>query len=266
MRHIPATAIFLSLAIAGAGCHASIQHLPPSEATSERFVQKNYEIGKTAQAFIGEPMVRVKDYTLTRSRAPTVTASKSGIIRGGPISISITEGMELPVIGVTEALEVESSAPLNLGGQHKHERTEIPAAGEVSRNRYYYVALVPLANLKLLISEEGTVHTNVLNSADNVIMAYTFKPEPPDITFERKMVEQVSTKAGFTNFELIYTGKSDKTLTLVYREYTPDNIARPAFSQNLIYEADAKMLRFKAMQIEVLAATNEKIAYRVLTE
>lgn len=56
------------------------------------------------------------------------------------------------------------------------------------------------------------------------------------------------------------------SLFFVYREYTPDNTARPALSQNLTYEADAKIIRYRDVKIEVLSATSETIDFRVLKD
>jgi hypothetical protein len=50
---------------------------------------------------------------------------------------------------------------------------------------------------------------------------------------------------------------------MLYREYTPDNLARPAFYQNLTYPKDSSYVRFKQLKIKVNAVTNELIKYIV---
>ena len=66
--------------------------------------------------------------------------------------------------------------------------------------------------------------------------------------------------------ELIYSGKNDISLNVTYREYTPDNLARTAFFQNITYQADAKQIRFKDFVIKIDDISNEKITYTVLED
>ena len=72
--------------------------------------------------------------------------------------------------------------------------------------------------------------------------------------------------AGFTNFELIYTGRNAQSLTFLYREYTPNDMAKPAFYQTLTYSADSKTLRFKKIRLGIDEATDERLVYRVLED
>ena len=67
-------------------------------------------------------------------------------------------------------------------------------------------------------------------------------------------------------YELIYTGCIADNLTMVYREYTPDDLARPAFFQNLTYNIKQKQIRFKNLLIEIILADNEKIVFNVLKD
>ena len=68
------------------------------------------------------------------------------------------------------------------------------------------------------------------------------------------------------NYELIYGGTDGKSLTITYREYTADDLARPAFYQNLVYESKKSRIRFKETVIEIHEATNEKIVYTVISD
>lgn len=47
------------------------------------------------------------------------------------------------------------------------------------------------------------------------------------------------------------------------REYTPDDLARAAFPQNLVYAKDTTTIRFKEIVIHVLEASNERMRYVV---
>lgn len=225
--------------IFGAGCSAHIRSLPPPKTTSERVVNKNYELGQPSSAYIGDPMIRVKDYVVTTSEAPVMKPSSSVVLTGGFVRIDISAEDELEIVGQTE-----------MNGQT------------------LLVLDVPRAPYQVLVTNSGKPTGTVLtdNNGQNVIMVYNFDINPPNTVFTRKTAESITSKAAFTNFEIIYTGKSDRALTLVYREYTPDDMARPAFTQNLTYDADAKSIRFKSMKIDVISATNERIEFRVAAE
>lgn len=64
--------------------------------------------------------------------------------------------------------------------------------------------------------------------------------------------------------ELIYSGRSRNTIEVSYREFR-GGLAAPAFFQNLKYDLDqSNILRFQQFTIEVVSATNESIAYKVI--
>ncbi len=58
-------------------------------------------------------------------------------------------------------------------------------------------------------------------------------------------------------------GISDKSMNLLYREYTKDNMAREAFFQNLTYPLATRTIRFKNIQIAVAEVTDDHIRYSV---
>jgi hypothetical protein len=65
--------------------------------------------------------------------------------------------------------------------------------------------------------------------------------------------------------ELVYSGSTQATLSLLYREFK-DNLARPAFTQDLKYDiARGSVIGFNGARFEVIEAGNTAIKYRVLT-
>ena len=88
--------------------------------------------------------------------------------------------------------------------------------------------------------------------------------EPADFRAEQTVETKVDTNKGYTNFELIYTGISGGVLRVTYREYSPDDLARTAFFQDLTYNVDQKNIRFRDMSIELAKATNELVSFKVL--
>lgn len=66
--------------------------------------------------------------------------------------------------------------------------------------------------------------------------------------------------------ELVYAGKSGTTIEVSYREFR-GGLAAPAFFQNLKYDlADSNIIRFQRFKIEVIAADNQTITYKILND
>lgn len=68
-------------------------------------------------------------------------------------------------------------------------------------------------------------------------------------------------------YELIYQGRDENVVRIAYREYT-DNLARPAFSQELTYTLNSggdTAVRFKDVSLAIHEAGNNQIVYTVQT-
>ena len=76
---------------------------------------------------------------------------------------------------------------------------------------------------------------------------------------------QITGDASGYKYELLYQGLDGNTLRVGYREYI-DNMARPAFAQELTYPTslDATAIRFKSVRVEVLSADASEITSRIL--
>lgn len=66
--------------------------------------------------------------------------------------------------------------------------------------------------------------------------------------------------------EMVYSGLAGTVVRALYREYT-DNLARPAFTQELQYDLGAdSVIAYKSIRVRVLAATNSALRYSVLSD
>tara|TARA_Y100001935_G_C17290390_1_gene502959 strand:+ start:761 stop:1453 length:693 start_codon:yes stop_codon:yes gene_type:complete len=86
----------------------------------------------------------------------------------------------------------------------------------------------------------------------------------PEVAYEE--AESIPTQSGGFKLELVYQGLTDNQIKVLYREYN-NNIARPAFTQNVEYELDndgESLIAFKGARIEVLEASSTEIKYRVI--
>lgn len=71
---------------------------------------------------------------------------------------------------------------------------------------------------------------------------------------------------------LTYTGKTESTIKIAYREFTGVNDrshARPAFALDLEYDilpTGATLTTYKDIQIEVIDATSSQIEFKVVSD
>ncbi len=214
---------------------------PAPERSTEHIVEKSYVIGKEASAFVGGTMARVKDYNVDK------------VTRRGAMHASTDFTLFYPIIG--PRVLIRTTDP-------------VPIVGTTERDgvTYRLVALPQVPTVKLLITEDGRFEGSGLGLGDSR-MGYNYTPSPPDVQLRPDTsTSTLNTKAGFINFEIVYSGVTKDSIRLHYREYTPNDLARPAFSQDLTYERDSPTIRFRNVLIRVIEATGERIRYIVLED
>ena len=88
----------------------------------------------------------------------------------------------------------------------------------------------------------------------------------PDPQLFVKATSPTTTQKGSFKCELLYNGISGNTIQITYREYV-DEMARPAFYQNLQYDlTEKKIIAFRSLKIEVISATNSEMIFQVLED
>jgi len=206
---------------------------------TDHVVNKNYELGVMKKTYVGEAMINVKDYYLSRFSAKSLS----------------------PNVDMT------------VGGLAYHAKDEYEILGTTVKAgiNYYLIGMRPSnpRNQLLLISENGEVDgKNIIRNPSLGIYqsGFRWKINPPDVKFTMQDITKTDTSQGYENYELIYTGKDNDALHITYREYSPEDLARTAFFQNLTYPADAKVIRFKEFKILVDEATSESITFKVVEE
>jgi hypothetical protein len=132
----------------------------------------------------------------------------------------------------------------------------------------YDIVDVPAGGKKvgiLITKDTGEVTGRLIQSPVPMFLYGKHLPTPagarftPEVEARKVGVDQV-------HYELIYSGMSGRTINLSYREFTTDGMARPAFTQELHYNADEPTLRFRNLQVGIRGATNEKLTYAVLAD
>jgi hypothetical protein len=233
-----------SLFITLSGCAHQIQRDAPVAKPASHVFQKTYTLGQAKTVSVGEALLQVKDYYVTKFGTSAVTPSEDFSVDGTLIHERFSVGQKLEVKGRVVIDNVEYSIAKFAG------------------NDYAYKAL--------LIKDDGTVHTKVGNYNPQVggliPMVYTYTITPATAKMERIEQEKVVTEKGYQNYELLYNGSDKNSMYFTYREFSPDGLARTPFYQNLTYEANSKTIRFKGFRINVLKSNGEEIKFIVVDD
>lgn len=117
-------------------------------------------------------------------------------------------------------------------------------------------AAVPATNSGIFVPNDKTKPAVIYH---RISSGYKYGAEPVALT--QAEIERWS-RDSFKR-ELVYSGISDNTISILYREYY-DNMARPAFSQDLKYDlSKGKTIGYKGARFEVISATNTELTYKV---
>ncbi|WP_243372587.1 hypothetical protein [Geotalea sp. SG265] len=229
---------------------------------------KNYTLGEPQSVHIGEPIIKIRDiYREFDENHPSVKGVCLEPSSDFSVSAKYTERF------IDRSLKVSGSS------QKQYPFNYVTKIN----NAEYSVFWIGGENGKdygLLFDDSGKIFTGYafVDNHDSSSM-YLLKDvvlDPANITM--KITKNSTPCSGFNNYdsdditigdnnlELVYGGINNVTISLMYREYTWNDLARPSFFQNLVYETGAKEIRFKDFKIEVLELSNEKIVYRVLED
>ena len=225
------------IALIFSGCTTMRPHIRPfmKAATTERVLNKNYELNQRLFAYVGQPIVRVKDYNIIKVTSQHMRASDNFVIAGETFGIRGNTNTDYTIYGDTV----------------------------VDGRAYTVIALTE--RFAALIGTDGSVGSKLLDRGD--IMYDEFKATPVTLRFSTTTKEEkIDTNSPFLNYELIYSGTDGESITIAYREYSRKDFARPAFHQNLVYKANEKKIRFKNTTLNIHEVTNEKIVFTVISD
>lgn len=206
--------------------------------------EKNYELGVETSAYVGQAMVRVRQYQ------STVTSTGSQFTSPVPISFN-------PLFGGERTFPAGTT--LNVWGMVQHEGAEYFALQIMEKDAQW---------IALLVDKSGHYSGTNFAIINRLVLpnGSQAKYSPESITFTRQTKESVSNSGAFVNYELVYSGTTKDSINLLYREFTADDLAKPAFSQSLVYAKDESTVRFRDLVLEVREATNEAIRFVVVSD
>jgi hypothetical protein len=222
----------VALLFTGVSC-VSVQPLPRASSYTERHYTKNYKIGELQSIYVGEEVIKFRDYYVVKTASNKLQASKDFLITGPNYSYSGAKGDLFPILGMSDGR---------------------------------YVIQFPGVNAGFFIDPSGKFLGNAFSLSDRSPLLSMFKVEPSDTRFPVITVTSIDTSRSFSNYEIVFTGRTKDSINFLYREYTPDDLAKPAFYQNLTYEPNTKFIRFRKFRIEIIEVGQERLTYRVLED
>ncbi len=214
--------------------------------------EKNYTVGMEKTVNVGDPVaIRRNFFYKEVERSDRVKASNDFEAQvkfpaTAPVVYRGQQGEELEVVGTT-TVDKKPCRIVSLGVA----RTGVPAGMLVSAETDQPVG-------------KG-VGVNAVGAWTTFTVSFSI--DRPDTRFPiLKRLEVVKDKP-YENWEIIFTGRVGENITLVYREFTPDDLAKPAFYQNLTYNLEKeKTFQFRKLRVEVLRVSNEAMTFKVLSD
>ena len=234
MNRVRYAILVATLAFAGCSSPQPVRYLTPTPVDSKHTFEKNYVIGEPRQAFVGEPIVRVKDYWQTLAVAEALAADRAFSLHIPFVDLPMPAGTRASVTGSTG----DSLRVVSIEGK--------------------------LQAFRFALNPDGTLHGRAMNQV-GAWMAWRASAEPA-VRFLPQQITSTDTTKGWSNFELVYGGRTGDAITVLYREYTPDDMARPAFTQTLTYALAEKTIRFRNIAMSVESADNQSITYVVTAD
>ena len=233
------------------GCGSFIDIRATNQTTKYyNLLDTNYVLGEKMSTFVGGSMIRVQDYYVTETTRYT------------PRKWIANKEFEATSRG---AVVVSSSG----GNDLFRER------GMVTYQGLEYTALTHSAfssnSYSFLIDSNGKpvgvvwpTNTNITsfsnaNFADDLFFTVA-------VESKAEIDRAIDEKKGIINYEIIYNGVSSNSINLTYREFSPNNLARSAFFQNLTYPVGSETIRFRDLRIQVHNADSERIEFTVLED
>ncbi len=216
-------------------------------ASTREVADKNYSIGHQEVASVGDTLIRVKNFSETVSRASAFKIPVALHIRAGMNSVQLGEGQEIPVMGT-----------------------------RVIDGRVYSIAVFKsqsafgsTTEMALQVADDGSTYGHLVgrvNGRSWIQVMPSLSIDPAGTKLVPIVQTKVDSAPGNQNYEIIFSGIDGQAMHFDYREFTPDDLARPAFSQALSYPLASKAIRYRRLQIEVISVTAEQITYRVVAD
>nr|WP_321265902.1 hypothetical protein [uncultured Sulfurimonas sp.] len=199
--------------------------------------EKNYTLNEKGVAFVGQPLFRLKNKPLIQHEI---------------VQVNFKENLEVKVRG--RKYFIDSSEEYYVGA----------LLDSYSLIRFDMENTLSYQDDFLVVDGSNNLIAKIWNNGK--MLDATFSALPEVTLTPKKLFLPDKYNKNTLNIELLYNGKNNDGIKLLYREYTSDDFARPAFYQNLIYDADENEIRFKNFLIQIHSANNQEIIFTILRD
>lgn len=222
---------------------SSMTPAEPMPATAKHILQKNFAVGELKSTAVGETMVSLKDY-YEKDRRNIWSIDKPATLRVGLGSMVLIPGDYASARRVQEDGTTYDATEIKV---HPFELTTLKPSS----------AAVPMM---FFIDDSG----HIARAGGGLgITTEVSGLDPPDFRAARGEKTSIDSGRGYTNFELLYSGRDANAVRLTYREYAPNDLAHPSRFQDLTFNLAEKSIRFKDVLLEIESADNQNIRFRV---
>jgi len=230
----------LSLLIIGCGRWVDVK-ISDVKTDDYKCYLKSYKVGEIKTVFIGQEIIKISPFTKTTSYYAIV-----------------------PKNFIIETRYKFRNYKIEPGSREHHPITKSVI---IEGRKYYIISLKDNHDYiwGILLDINGVIYESALYSFNHEMLYYPDSSYMSHREFKISKIDNAQSNDELP-FELIYSGKNNVSLNVIYREFTANDLARPAFFQNLTYEANAKQIRFKNFVIQVHESSNEKLTYTVLED
>jgi len=225
---------------------------------------KDYQIEEVKIIYIGQSILKVKDYYVFKGYVKTVLRPTEDftLTANAPSMLGLSNS-RLNISGFKNKSQYESYDKTEVDGI----LYDIIFPADINGNNIYGV----------LVDDSGNVKKNALHYKKHIVTTGDFELQPSNVKFIKAVfnyddflcdanINYGGNTCGYINHELIYSGINNVSMNIMYREYTRGYDAKTAFYQNLTFEPKAKQVRFKDYVIDIVEATNDKLVFKISSD
>jgi len=226
--------LILSAVLAVSACTQPLRGTVAPTSKTESVDIATPEIGVIAEAPLGELISERKKYT-------TTTSSAKGI--------RVLEGVSKTNIAARWSIEAGTYYEAKRDGNFAYYTAD---TGKMTSQSF------SMDNMR------RNLKTNEFCIADGVGQYYAgcFS----QVNFQEEDVQKSASSTIGSKVSLMYLGKSGNVLKFSYREFTADNLAKPAFTTEVTYDLDeSNIIGYKSFKAEIIEATNSYLKYKVIS-
>ncbi len=200
---------------------------------------KNYKLNTLQTVYVGQPVVKRKSYQV-KIKSELVGIPQMDITLHAPrLVLNLAQGKAYPI-----KYEVSDQGRIY----------QILETYDQVHDHYFGV----------LTGDHGEVHHRVLDG--NVWVPDMFEISPINGAVLQQRVESEIGRKNTENFEIVFGGMNNNQINLTYREFTPGDVAKTAFYQDLTYPLSSQTIRYQNLKIQVHEITPEHLSYMVVAE